>query len=182
MEIRENLMKTILKYSVATFVLMALPLTANAQFARNNSAPIDATADSIVNSGGTTILTGQVDVRQGDVRILADQMKIYGAGNGSGSSAANDISKIEAFGNFYYITPDQEVRGNNGVYQQSTDTFTVTGDVILLQDDNIVTGETLIYNLTTEQAKVVGTCKGRKCGAKGRVKILIKNTSNQAAS
>ena len=170
-------MKTAIKLTVSALLLASLPLTANAQFARNNNAPIDATADDIVNSGGTTTLTGQVDVRQGDTRILADTMKIFGGVTGTGGSATeNDISRIEATGNFYYITPEQEVRGNNGVYEQSTDTFTVTGDVILLQGENVVTGDTLIYNLTTNEARVVGTCKGRRCGSKGRVKILLKNT------
>lgn len=170
-------MKITMKLTAAALIIIALPLTANAQFARNNSAPIDATADDIINAAGTTTLTGQVDVRQGGTRILADKMKIFGGVAGvGGSSAASDISRIEATGNFYYITPEQEVRGNNGIYVQSTDTFTVTGDVILLQGENIVTGNTLIYNLTTEEARVIGTCKGRRCGSKGRVKILLKNT------
>ena len=170
-------MKTAMKFTVVALLMTAMPLTAQAQFARNNDAPIDATADDIINAGGTTTLTGQVDVRQGGTRILADQMKIFGGvAAAGGSSAASDISRIEASGNFYYITPEQEVRGNNGVYVQSTDTFTVTGDVILLQGENVVTGETLIYNLTTQEARVVGTCKGRRCGSKGRVKILLKNT------
>ena len=170
-------MKTVLKLTAAALLMAALPLTANAQFARNNDAPIDATADDIVNAGGTTVLTGQVDVRQGGTRILADRMKIFGGVAGAaGGSAAGDISRIEATGNFYYITPEQEVRGNNGVYVQAADTFTVTGDVILLQGENVVTGDTLIYNLTTEEARVIGTCKGRRCGSKGRVKILLKNT------
>jgi len=122
-------------------------------------------------------LTGQVDVRQGDTRILADVMKIYGGVAGvGGSGAASDISRIVAKGNFYYITPEQEVRGNQGVYVQDKDTFTVTGDVILLQGENVVTGNVLIYNLSTEEARVVGTCKGRRCGSEGRVKILLKNT------
>jgi len=170
-------MKKTMKLTAAALLVTAMPLTANAQFARNNNAPIEATADDIVNTAGTTTLTGQVDVRQGDTRILADKMKIFGGVVGAGgSSAASDISRIEATGNFYYLTPEQEVRGNNGVYVQATDTFTITGNVILLQGENIVTGETLIYNLTTEEARVVGTCKGRRCGAKGRVKILLKNT------
>lgn len=169
-------MKTLMKLASAALLMATLPLTAHAQFARNNSAPIDATADDIVNAGGVTTLTGQVDVRQAGTRILADKMKIFGGVAGAGgSSAASDISRIEATGNFYYITPEQEVRGNNGIYTQSTDTFTVTGDVILLQGENVVTGDTLIYNLTTEEARVVGTCKGRRCGSKGRVKILLKN-------
>ncbi len=157
------------------FMLMAVP--AQAQFATNNKAPIDATADNVDYRQDVTILSGQVDVRQDNVRILSDTMKIYSGSTGSGTAAFNDVQRIEAIGNFYYITPEQEVRGTQGVYEQKTDTFTVTGDVILLQgEDNVVTGDTLVYNLTNNQAKVIGSCKGRKCGRKGRVNILIKNT------
>ena len=158
-----------------------LPLTAQAQFARNSDAPIEADADDIINSSGVTILSGQVDVRQGETRILSDVMKIYGGATGLGPETS-DVSRIEATGNFYYLTPDQEVRGNNGVYTKESDTFTVTGDVILLQGENVVTGDTLIYNLATEKARVVGSCKGRRCGSKGRVKILIKNTGSQSST
>lgn len=162
-----------------------LPTVAFAQFAPNSNAPINGSADNADYRADMTVLTGQVDVRQGDVRILSDVMKIHSANSGGVQGGAFDnVSRIEAIGNFYYITPEQEVRGKQGVYQQSTDTFTVTGDVILLQgEDNVVTGDTLIYNLTTNQAKVVGSCKGRRCGSKGRVNILIKNTgSNTPAS
>lgn len=170
----KNFGKIILTATIMTF---ALPSLAHAQFARDNSAPIDATADDIINSGGTTILTGQVDVRQGTTRILADKMQIFSGGTGV-VGATGDISKIIATGNFYYLTPEQEVRGSNGVYTEIDNTIVVTGDVILLQDENVVTGNKLVYNLTTEEAKVVGNCKGRKCGKNGRVSILIKNTNN----
>ena len=158
-----------------------LPITAQAQFSKNNSAPIQADAYDVTNTAGVTILSGQVDVRQGETRILSDVMRIHGGATGVGA-ATSDISRIEATGNFYYLTPDQEVRGNSGVYTKESDSFTVTGDVILLQGENVVTGDTLIYNLTTEEARVVGTCKGRRCGTKGRVKILIKNTGGQSST
>lgn len=161
----------------ASAITLALPMMAQAQFTRDNSAPIDATADDIINSRGVTVLTGQVDVRQGTTRILADKMQIFSGGTGA-IGASGDISKIIATGNFYYLTPDQEVRGAQGVYTQTDDTIVVTGDVILLQDDNVVTGDKLVYNLTTEKANVVGTCKGRRCGSNGRVNILIKNTKS----
>ena len=174
-------MKTRLKsMMLLSAVSLIFPLTSHAQFARNSDAPIEAAADDIVNSSGVTILTGQVDVRQGETRILSDNMKIYGGSSGLGPNT--DVSRIEATGNFYYLTPEQEVRGNNGLYTKETDTFTVTGDVILLQGDNVVTGDTLIYNLTTENARVVGSCKGRRCGSNGRVKILIKNTGSRSSS
>ena len=166
------------KFLAATCALM-MAAPASAQFARDSKAPINGSADNVDYRADVTVLSGQVDVRQGDVRILSDKMYIYNGDNGTAGGAAFDnVDRIEAVGNFYYLTPEQEVRGKKGVYEQATDTFTVTGDVILLQGpDNVVTGDKLVYNLTDNQATVVGTCKGRKCGRKGRVNILIKNTS-----
>jgi lipopolysaccharide export system protein LptA len=123
------------------------------------------------------VLTGAVDVRQGDTRVIADKMDIYMSG--SGGLGDGDFERIVASGNFYYLTPDQEVRGNEGIYTKIDDTFTVTGDVILVQTGgNVITGDKLFYNLTTQKARVVGNCEGRKCGSKGRVNILIKGTQN----
>ena len=167
--------------SLVCVAMLLVPATAQAQFSRDTSSPIDATADDIVNSAGVTILSGQVDVRQGQTRVLADTMKIYGGSAGQ-AAATEAITRIEAIGNFYYITPEQEVRGNQGIYTRETDTFTVTGDVILLQGENVVSGDSLLYNLTTQDARVVGSCKGRRCGSNGRVKILINNTGIQSRS
>jgi len=174
-------LKSILALSAMSAIGLILPMTAQAQFSRNSDAPLQADADDASNTAGVTTLSGQVDIRQGETRILADLVKIYGGSTGVGPDTG-DVNRMEAIGNFYYLTPNQEVRGNNGIYTKETDTFTVTGDVILLQGENVVTGNTLIYNLTTEEARVVGTCKGRRCGSKGRVKILIKNTGNQSSS
>ena len=179
-----NIYMTSTSFIRAGLIAAALlfPVSSHAQFAANSNAPLDGSSDEVEYLGDVTIFSGQVDIRQATTRILSDVMKVYGAKNQVSNSQAgvfNDVERIEAIGNFYYITPDQEVRGERGVYVQATDTFTVTGNVILLQGkENIVTGDTLIYNLTTNEAKVVGTCKGRKCGDTGRVKILIKNTGN----
>lgn len=168
------------KLAGATLVSLCFAATASAQFAPDSNAPISGSADNAEYKPNLTVLSGQVDVRQGDVRILADTMRIHSSQGSAGQNGAfDDVSKIEAIGNFYYITPDQEVKGDRGVYQSATEDFTVTGNVILLQgEDNVVTGERLIYNLNTEEARVIGTCKGRKCGSNGRVNILIKNTDS----
>jgi lipopolysaccharide export system protein LptA len=163
--------------------LLAFAAPAHAQFAPDSDAPVRGSADTAEYKPGLTILRGQVDVRQADTRILADVMNIYSATErapgSDGAGAFEDVSKIEAIGNFYYITPEQEVRGEQGVYLAVSETFTVTGDVILLQgEDNVVTGDTLVYDLTSNQARVVGTCEGRKCGSEGRVNILIKQNSD----
>ena len=168
---------TFLRSFVATLALLLLATPAAAQqFNPQSDVPTIIDSDTADYRPGYILLKGQVDVRQGDVRVLADQMKIFTEGATPGSAATDGITRIEADGNFYYITPEQEVKGTRGVYLASNDTVTVTGDVILLQEDNVVTGNELVYDLNTEEARVVGTCEGRQCGRQGRVRILLKQT------
>jgi lipopolysaccharide export system protein LptA len=152
---------------------------AMAQFSNTSNAPITIDADDSRLERGSAVFSGQVDARQGDVRILTDEMTITGRSSGGLNSAVGDIDTIVATGNFYYITPTQEVRGQRGVYRQTSNDFTVTGNVVLLQDDSVVSGDRLIYNLETEEARMVSDCKGRKCGLSRRVRVLIKNTGTQ---
>lgn len=164
-----------LKLAFLSAIVMALPLTARAQFVSGSNASTSMTADHAEHQGNITVLTGQVDVRQGDVRVLADRMEMYRPS--TGGLAQSDFSRVVAEGNFYYLTPEQELRGEKGVYTKQDDTFVVTGNVILKQaGGNVITGDKLYYNLVTRDARVVGTCKGRRCGSEGRVNILIKNT------
>ncbi len=173
------MMKPAVMSSLTICALLLMPSVAHAQFATDSTAPITGSADSVENYKDVTKFSGQVDIRQGDVRILADTVEVFSAAaSNSGEQALGDIERMEAVGNFFYITPDQEVKGDKGVYERRKDNFIITGNVILLQgDDNVVTGERLVYNLSDNKAVVTGSCKGRRCGSKGRVNILIKNTS-----
>ena len=171
-----KLLLSTLLFSAAT---LAVPTAAFAQFSSDSSAPTVLNADNASTENGIITLTGQADIRQGDVRLLADKVQIYTTdGGGGGLIASSDFTRVVATGNFYYITPDQEVRGNRGVYTRADESFVVTGDVILLQDDSVVTGKQLNYNLQTREAKVGGDCRGRKCGKGQRVSILIRSTDS----
>ncbi|WP_427453027.1 LptA/OstA family protein [Litorimonas sp. WD9-15] len=166
----------------ALLAFIALPNLAAAQFSSDSSADTVLYSDNTVSKNGVITLTGQADIRQGDVRLLADKVEIYTAGNNGGGMISTDrINRVVATGNFYYITPEQEVRGERGVYTAANDTFVVTGDVVLLQDDSVVTGTRLDYNLETRDAKVKGTCTGRKCAKQDRVAILIRSTDASQA-
>lgn len=169
--------------AATTSAFLALPSLAHAQFSIDNDAPITGSSDSVDYQKDVSVFTGQVDIRQADVRILSDVMKVYsGSGNTNGEAFGN-VERIEAIGNFFYLTPEQEVKGEQGVYERSKDIFTVTGNVILLQgEDNVVTGDKLVYDLSNNQATVTGNCQGRKCGDQGRVNILIKNTNNRSTN
>lgn len=171
-------MKFLLTTLLSGAVLWAVPSIAHAQFSSDSSAPTILNADDAFTSNGVITLTGQADIRQGDVRLLADEVQIYTDGGGGGLISTSGFTRMVATGNFYYITPDQEVRGDKGVYTRTDESFVVTGDVVLLQDDSVVTGKKLNYNLETREAKVVGECEGRKCAKGRRVSILIRSTDS----
>jgi len=170
-------LKMAIKPALTVLAVLALPTTAHAQFSTGGNAPTTISADHAEYQGSKTILSGGVDVRQGDVRVLADKMTVYSSS--TAGVAQSEFTRIVADGNFYYLTPDQEVRGNKGVYTKANDTFVVTGEVILKSaDGNVITGDKLYYTLGNQNARVVGTCKGRKCGSRNRVNILIKNSGS----
>ena len=173
--------KLVTRSAVLPLAMLMFSIPAFAQFVPGSNASTTISADNADYRGDVTILTGQVDVRQEDVRILADKMSVYGAS--ADGLTQNAFTRIVAEGNFYYLTSEQEVRGDKGVYSKQDNTFVITGGVILKQKDgNIISGDTLYYNLTTRHARVVGNCEGRRCGSNGRVNILIKNTKSQSAS
>lgn len=174
-------MKYFLKLTVCLAGISLCIPSASAQFSSDNNAPVTGSADDVDYRPNLTIFSGQVDVRQGEVRILCDRMRVHTDGRDDSGNAIGGASKIEAIGNFFYLTPEQEVRGDKGIYLKSDESFTVTGNVILLQGEgSVVTGDKLVYDLKTRNAKVKGSCKGRKCGSKGRVNILLKNAGANA--
>ncbi len=169
---------TIARKTFATLMCTAAmsllaPMTAHAQFAFGGDGPIDVDADKIEYKGKLTVLTGQVQVVQAGTRILADQMKLYRSRLANGQ--LGDVTRIEADGNFYYIAPEQTVRGERGVYLQKENKITVTGNVILGDDTgNVGTTEKFVYDLETKNAVLEGTCKGRACTS-GRPSLIIDN-------
>jgi lipopolysaccharide export system protein LptA len=100
-------------------------------------------------------LRGRAELTQGDNRIRADRVE--------GSISNGDLTRVEAVGNVYFVTPDQTVRGDRAVYTPATDTIVLSGDVILTQGDNVMTGGRLTYNTRTESAQMDGA------GQNGRV-------------
>ncbi len=159
------------------FLLISFVLfsgSAQAQFNFGGDAPILIDAETATYKNNITILTGNVDVRQGDAQILSDEMKIYRAPNSdSPDSAIGVVTRIEATGNFEYITPDNRVTGNKGVYVRQSGKITVTGDVALVQPSGSrVRGEKLTYFIETKSAKFGDECVGEGCN--GRVTFDIK--------
>ncbi len=110
-------------------------------------------ADDGVYTAEGFSLRGRAEVTQGQNRLRADAINGFGSGS--------RINRIEASGNVYFVTPSQTIRGDRAVYTVTNDEVVVTGDVILTQGQNVLTGGRLTYNTRTETARMEGASGGR---------------------
>lgn len=142
-------MKTMLCAGFAALTLAALPGATGAQTRPSDAdAPVSFGADSGEYTSEGFALRGRAEVVQGRNRLRANALQ--------GFTTGGDLRRIEASGDVYFVTPDQTMRGDRAVYDLTNDTVVVTGDVILTQGQNVLTGARLTYNTRTEQARIEG--------------------------
>lgn len=159
--------------------LLASPAAAQVSF--GNDSPINVKAERATYRGALTVLSGDVRVTQKDATILADRMDLHRNEIASSGTETNEdtiklgnINRIVAVGNFKYITPENNVTGDKGVYERDKEIITVTGNARFVQNNgNTVTGNKMIYDLNTNRARIDGNCTGRDCESNDRVKINI---------
>ena len=153
------------------------PTESQGAFAFNGNTPVLVSAARGVYKGGTTELFDAVDVTQGGASINADVITILrreATSQADGSLRLGEVNKIIAKQNFRYRNPDNDVRGNQGVYERDKSLITVTGNVLVKQPGgNMAKTDRLTYNTVTQTARFSGNCQGPDCGANGRTRVTI---------
>lgn len=172
---------------LAAIAMAAAPAAqSQVSLAQDSDAPIDITADEleVVNAQCLAIWRGAAEALQDQARLRADVMRIYSAKKsaarpGAGGADCGELTRIEAEGQVYYVTPQQSVRGDNAVYEASSETILFTGRVVAAQGRNVLRGERLRLNVATGQALVETSVQGR--GKPGRVRGVFYPNQQQAA-
>ena len=102
--------------------------------------------------------TGGVSASHKDATLTAGTITIYFAGDIGG---VGDIKKITADGNVRFLRSD--IRGTAGhlVFDYENEKLTLTGSPTLWRGDDMVTGETLTYDLNTKVSTASGGDDGR---------------------
>ena len=164
-------MKSLVSLTVLAAALLAGP-AAHAQRLGPGSGdgPVDITADEleVQNKTCVSIWRGKAEALQGETRLRADVLTTYFASKGGaakdatiGAGACGDLLKMEAQGSVYYVTPQQRLRGDAGVYDAQNETVTVTGDVIAVQGQNVLRGTRMVFNTRTGEGHMMGSATGR---------------------
>jgi len=144
--------------AAGAFVLAAFAAApAHAQLSEGGG-PVSYSANNLeyFDSEHRLVLVGDVDIVQNDARLRADRITLYFSGSSgapsSGGTAqqglgSGDIERMIAEGEVYYIRPSQDARGDRAVYDVSQDSVTFTGNVIVMSDENVIRGNTLVLNI-----------------------------------
>jgi lipopolysaccharide export system protein LptA len=135
-----------------------------AQLAQSGG-PITYSADNLEYSEGDNrlILTGAVDLVQGDARLRCNRLTLFfRAGSTSDQGVGSgDIERMIAEGEVYYLRPAQQARGDRAVYDTNSDTVTFTGNVVVASEDNVIRGQTLVLQVSGGRTTVTSE-RGRR--------------------
>ena len=151
----------------------------------SGNAPIDISADEleVIDAESRAVWRGNVEAVQGTSRLRAPTLSIYYASSGAGGQAipgapGGEIQRMEADGPVYYVTAGQNARGDRAIYESAASTVTLIGNVVLVQDRNVVRGERLVIDTRTSKATLTPTAAGR--GQPGRVRgVFYPNQTQQ---
>lgn len=115
--------------------------------------PVEITADQleVAQSASTAEFTGNVLVIQGGLRLSSDKLTVeYVQGD------KTKIDRLVAEGNVLLSTPAEAAESTRAVYALTSQQLEMTGDVVLTQAGNVMSGETLIVNIADGTGRMDG--------------------------
>ena len=122
----------------------------------SGSGPVDIAADEleVVDAENRAVWKGNVNAIQNGARMTTPLLNVYFAQGtrASTDAAGGSIERMEADGPVYYATQTQNARGNHATYLATNNTVTITGQVVLVQGQNVVQGDKLVIDTTTNKA------------------------------
>ncbi|HVV93559.1 MAG TPA: LptA/OstA family protein [Hyphomicrobiales bacterium] len=69
-------------------------------------------------------------------------------------TTSRDIRRLIADGGVVVTSGDQRATGGHGVFDMASNTVTLTGNVVLTQGGNVLRGERLVVDLTTQRSRL----------------------------
>jgi lipopolysaccharide export system protein LptA len=156
--------------AIAGLLVMGATAPAWAQLSPKKG-PIGIGSDDFQASEPERLITyiGRVEILQDNTRLRADNVKMFHSPK-PGGTGWGPVERIEATGNLYFVNGDQVIKGEKAVYTSADDTMIVTGDVIVTQGQNVMTGNRLVYNIAAGRTSMSAT-PGTQ--SKGRVRSVL---------
>ncbi|WP_022706974.1 MULTISPECIES: lipopolysaccharide transport periplasmic protein LptA [Paracoccus] len=156
---------------VLALTLALLPAAAIAQSVAfggmdsDPSAPVEVAADnlSVNQSDGSARFTGNVVIGQGEMRLSADDVTVEYAEGGQ-----DRIRALLARGNVTLVAGEDAAEAQEARYDVEAGTVLLTGDVLLTQGRNVLSGNRITVDIRNGTAE-----------AQGRVRTILQQGSGQ---
>jgi lipopolysaccharide export system protein LptA len=136
----------VLALALCTVTLPATAQQANIAFGgmkQDTSLPVSLDADTLAinNADGTALFTGNVIVAQGEMRLTASEVRVEYTPDGGG------IKTLHATGGVTLINATDAAEAKEAVYTIDSGNVVMSGDVLLTQGANAISGQKLVINL-----------------------------------
>ncbi len=160
----------------------------------SGGGPIDAASVSVETIQGEhlVIYKDNVEAVQNGNRLNCDLLKVYFSGHpapgskptpkaaqapaGQAAAVGSDWGEVDhmiAEGHVYLVGTNQTARSEHAIYELSSDTITLTGDVTVVQGDNVARGDKLVIHVKDNHSEFFSAVTGRN--KPGRVRTVIYN-------
>ena len=154
----------ILSASLTLLAASATPLFGQAVSAlkgHDSNAPVDVAADRIElqDRADRAIMSGNVNVRQGDLTLTAQRLTVAYSRTGT-----TQIQRLDASGGVTVRSPSETARGEFAIYDLNRRVITMLGGVVLTRGGSEVRGGRLVISLDTGRATVDGSAVGGAAG------------------
>jgi len=113
---------------------------------------VDAKRQQVDIKNQRVTFSGQVEVRQGTLKMSSDRLIVQGKGN----EVMIAVGKPATFSQMLEANRPVEARANEIRYEVRSRTLTLSGDAELRQLDSVVTGNTIQYNIEKQQLLAEG--------------------------
>ncbi len=155
-----------MKFALALLLLLATPVVAqtSALKGHNTDAPIDVDAARIEvrDADKQAVFSGDVKVKQGDLNLAADTVKVSYSNSGGPNPA---IQRLDARGNVVVTSPSERAIGRTGIYDTVAKIITLLGDVVLVRGDSRLNGQRLTIDLNTGRSNLDGRLSAGTAGS-----------------
>jgi lipopolysaccharide export system protein LptA len=163
-------------------------------FSQNRDQPIQIEAAELEmrDKKNEATFSGNVKVVQGDTTMTSKTLMVFydstpapaapvAAGKAKaakaapmqaatpGPSGSSSIKRLEASGNVVVTQKDQVVTGDNAIFDTKTNLITMLGGIVLTQGKNVLRGDRLLVDMTTGVSRVESDS--------GRVQGLFQSSS-----
>ncbi|MEM5476610.1 lipopolysaccharide transport periplasmic protein LptA [Pacificibacter sp. AS14] len=153
--------------SISAFVAVGLTFFHASAFAQgaqiafgglkhDSSQPVEITSDqlSVDQSTGKAIFSGDVLIGQGSLRLTATTVEVI-----YDTKDTSQISQLVATGGVTFVNGGEAIEAKQAVYDIKSASVTLTGDVILTQGQNALSGQRMVVDLATGTGQIEGRVK-----------------------